>query len=92
MTRLTRISRAVSATSTVVGVILSGVLLASPASAAEPANHACFGADLSGYARLDAPHGRLVSSLARNAGIGNLVQLHQAGQLADADFPNTCND
>lgn len=92
MARLTRTALVVSAGSTVVGATLTGLLLASPAGAAQPANRACFGVDLSGYARSDAPHGQLVSGLARKTGIGTLVQLHQAGQLPDAAFPNTCND
>lgn len=92
MAHLTRTALVLCSTSTVVVATMSVVLLASPAGAAEPAHRACFGVDLSGYARLDGPHGQLVSSLAGHTGIGELVQLHQAGQLSDVDFPNTCND
>lgn len=69
------------------------VLSAAPADAAEPANPACLGRDVSTYARADGPHGALVSSLARTgAGLGPLVQTHQAGLLPDAVVPNSCND
>jgi hypothetical protein len=66
---------------------------AAPAAAAEPANRACLGRDVSTYARAEGPHGDLISSLARaGSGLGALVQMHQAGLLPDTVVPNTCND
>jgi hypothetical protein len=66
---------------------------AAPAAAAEPANRACLGRDVSTYARAEGPHGALISSLAQaGPGLGALVQTHQAGLLPDTVVPNSCND
>lgn len=82
---------------TVLLVVGAGVAVplaaAAPASAATPANRGCLGEDVSTYARWDGPHGSLVSSLAHaNGGMGDLVQIHLAGQLPDSVIENSCND
>lgn len=82
---------AVAASSAALAVAMT-TLFAAPAGAAQPANHACFGVDMSGYARSDDPHGQVVSNLAQGLHLGALVQQHQAGELTDEAFPNTCND
>lgn len=83
----------ITASLTVTGLGFAAALAATPAAAAKPANQACFGHDLSTYARGDGAHGALVSDLAHTyGGLGKLVQLHQAGALPDESFDNTCND
>ena len=88
---LSRASGVVATSSAALAVAIT-LSSAVPAGAAEPANRACFGVDLSGYARSDGAHGKVVSGLARNLHLGALVQQHQAGLLTDEAFPNTCND
>lgn len=88
---LLRTSLVVAASSAALAVAMTTLSVA-PAGAVQPANHACFGVDMSGYARSDDPHGKVVSSLAQSLHLGALVQQHQAGELTDEAFPNTCND
>ena len=72
--------------------------IASPASAAKPANQACFGKDFSGYARNFNPLGQLLTSFEVagtpivEGGLGEDVQSHPAGNVPDTIFPNVCND
>jgi hypothetical protein len=69
------------------------VPLAPTASAAEPANQACLGHDLSGYAQGGAAFGGFISGLATaTQGVGTEFQLHQSGGIPDTVIPNTCND
>lgn len=83
----------VTASLTFTCLVLATALAAAPAAAAKPANQACFGSDLSTYARKDGAHGALVSHLAHTyGGLGQLTQLHQAGALPDESFENSCND
>lgn len=77
------------------GLVIASVLLAAPldsASAATPAKQACFGKDFSGYAQDLAPLGQtlLVFGLIEG-GLGQEVQLHQAGLVPDSVIPNGCN-
>jgi len=76
-------------------------LYASPASAAEPAQQGCFGETTSTNTRVLPPSvfGHLVANSARfggplstQPGIGDAVQVVQAGDAPDAVVPNTCND
>jgi hypothetical protein len=65
----------------------------SPAAAAEPANQACLGHDLSGYAQGGSAFGGFISGLASTTqGVGTEFQLHQAGLIPDTVIPNSCND
>jgi hypothetical protein len=65
----------------------------SPAAAAEPANQACLGHDVSGYAQAGSGFGGFVSGLASaTQGVGTEFQLHLAGDVPDTTIPNTCND
>jgi len=71
---------------------LAVTLSASPATAAKPAIHACFGATIADHA-MAGSFGTLVSGTAHlNRGVGAVVHAIQAGSFADADFPNRCND
>jgi hypothetical protein len=63
--------------------------------AAQPANQACFGKDVSGYATGGgALHpGVLLPTLVQMPGPwGQIVQLHQAGFVPDSAIDNSCND
>jgi len=82
-------------------MVTAGVSLGSGsvASAAQPANQACVGESLSALATTQPSPGAFggaASSLAQDPtghpGLGDLIQLGQAGQLPDAVVPNTCND
>jgi len=67
--------------------------VASPAQAATPANQACLGHDISGYAKGEAAFGGFISGLATTTlGVGTEIQAHQAGSVPDTEIPNTCND
>jgi hypothetical protein len=69
------------------------VPLAHSAGAAEPANQACLGHDLSGYAQEGAAFGGFISGLASTTqGVGTEFQLHQSGSIPDTVIPNSCND
>jgi len=65
------------------------------ANAATPVVRGCFGQSVSAVAAPSRPFGNFVSDTARDpetrSGIGDAVQQVQAGQVDDADFPNTCN-
>jgi hypothetical protein len=72
--------------------------LAAPASAAKPANHACVGESLSALATNQAAPGAFgagASGLAQDPttapGLGDFVQLGQAGGIPDDVLLNTCN-
>lgn len=70
--------------------LITGV---TPALAAKPANHACLGSDVSGYAQGGSGFGAFVSGISSSTqGIGGEIQAHLAGQVSDEDLPNTCND
>ena len=80
-----RVTRAV-ALATAIMVSLTGV-----ASAAQPANQACYGKDLSGYATTG---GGLQDHPERVQFFhpwGLTVQAHQAGFIPGAAIPNSCN-
>jgi hypothetical protein len=80
----------------VVAVLTAGALAlgASPAFAAQPANQACLGHDISTYAAGGADFGHFIAAVAMNAtpGAGVEVQAHLAGLVPDEVLPNTCND
>ena len=74
---------------------------ASPASAAEPAQQGCFGETYSTITQLLPPSvfGELVANSARfggplstQPGVGDSVQVVQAGDAPDTVVPNTCNN
>jgi hypothetical protein len=81
-------------------VVAAGLIaaVAAPASAATPVNHGCVGESLSALAINLAPgdFGAAAVGTAQNPsgrpGLGDFVQLGQAGLLPDAVIPNTCND
>jgi hypothetical protein len=60
--------------------------------AAKPANHACLGQSVSVNAKAMHPYGALVSDSAKLGGVGGIVQGILAGQVSDADYPNSCTD
>ena len=76
-----------------VAVIVGGT--AAGAKAATPTVHRCFGQSVSAVAAPSRPFGNFVSDTARDPesrpGLGDAVQQVQAGQVDDADFPNSCN-
>jgi hypothetical protein len=65
------------------------------ANAATPTVQGCLGRSVSAVAAPSRPFGNFVSDTARDPGnrpgIGDAVQSVQAGQVDDADFPNSCN-
>ena len=68
-------------------------MAATPALAAKPANHACLGSDVSGYAKDGSGFGAFVSGISSSTqGIGGEIQAHLAGQVSDEVIPNICND
>jgi hypothetical protein len=73
--------------------LLSGVAVL-PASAAQPAQHACVGETVSALA--SPAFGPIIASFAKapdnEPGIGAGIQRLQAGLLPDSLVPNTCND
>ena len=74
------------------GVILS-LAIGAPVLAAQPAGKACLGETISAAAQLGREYGQLVASVAMDErGVGQEVQLIQAGKFPDEGFPNTCND
>ena len=83
-----------------VGAVTLAVLAASAstARAAEPANRACVGSSLSTLANGQDPgvFGENVVSFAQepgsSPGLGDGIQLLQAGVVDDGVVPNTCND
>jgi hypothetical protein len=77
------------------GLITVGLLVAPAGSAlaAKPANQACLGADVAGYAQGGSDFGASVSGGASTTqGIGAAVQAHLAGEVPDEVVQNTCND
>ena len=86
--------RALAATA---GAVFASSLIAFPADAAEPANHACVGESLSAlagpgfgdgivmFAQDGGPH-------RAHPGLGFGIQQLQVGNVADAVVPNTCNN
>jgi hypothetical protein len=75
------------------GVALVSAISAAPAHAVEPATQACLGESFSSLAN---PYfGAGVSSFARSVdarpGLGDGIQLLQAGVVPDQIVPNSCN-
>jgi hypothetical protein len=69
------------------------LLLAAPASAAQPNHQACLGEDMRTYATGGAGCGAFVSGMATTTGgVGEEIQAHLAGEIPDELQPNTCND
>jgi hypothetical protein len=69
------------------------VTMAHPAIAGTPANHACLGHDLSGYAQGGSGFGGFISGIGSTTqGVGTEIQAHLAGLVPDTTIPNTCND
>ena len=74
--------------------------VAGPASAATPANQACVGVSLSALAKPPQPSpgsfGAAVVGFAQDPltapGLGDAIQVAQAGGIPDDVVPNTCND
>ena len=74
--------------------------VAAPASAATPATQACVGMSLSALASNQPSNGSFGAAVVGFAqmpgtahpGLGDGVQAFQAGAVADATIPNTCND
>ena len=63
------------------------------ASAAQPANRACLGNDVSGYAQDFAPWGQTIKAFGiAEGGAGEDLQAHMAGLIPDEVIPNSCND
>jgi hypothetical protein len=78
------------------GIVLAAslaVFSSAQAFAAKPANQACLGKDMSGYAEGGSGFGGFVAGLAATTtGVGGEIQAHLAGQVPDSTMPNTCND
>jgi hypothetical protein len=76
------------------GVALLTGVLALPASAAQPVQHACVGETVSALA--SPAFGPIIASFATAddgvPGIGDGLQQLQAGEFPDSFVPNTCND
>lgn len=88
-----RIRRVLSSSITVgVGAATIAVALGAPAAAAQPNHRACLGHDLRVYAEAGPGFGGFVSGLAADAGVGEEIQAHLAGEVPDAAIPNSCND
>lgn len=70
---------------------------AGTALAAQPVQQACMGTTVSSGAQAIQPYGAVVSGFAQVSGDGNRpgvgddIQLLQAGAIPDSVFPNTCN-
>ena len=80
---------------TAVGVLAFVVLLpASAAHADAPRNRACFGKDISTYARGGgAEFGQFMAGMAQSSeGVSDEVAYHKAGLVPDAVASNSCND
>lgn len=71
--------------------LLAAVVLAPPATAAQPNHQACLGHDIRTYADMGAGYGAFVSGLA-DEGAGAEIQAHLAGLVPDQSVPNSCND
>jgi hypothetical protein len=89
--------RIAAASMMVAGGLIAAV--AAPASAATPANQGCVGESLSALATnqtVPGDFGAAASGLAQDPtnapGLGDFVQLGQAGGIPDDVLPNTCND
>jgi hypothetical protein len=96
--RATTIYRALAASA---ATCMFAGLYASAASAAEPAQQGCVGETYSTVTQLLPPSvfGQLVATSARfggplstQPGVGDSVQIVQAGDAPDTVVPNTCND
>ena len=73
--------------------------VAAPASAAKPANQACVGKSLSVLASNQPSNGSFGAAVVGFAqdpltapGLGDAIQVAQAGGIPDDVVPNTCND
>lgn len=92
MSRSSRIVGRVAAVASLSTMLFIG---SGGAQAATPTKHGCFGASVSALAAPSRPFGDFVSDTARNPedapGVGDAVQLVQAGNVPDAAFPNACN-
>jgi hypothetical protein len=93
---LTRAIRAALAAGATAGVILGS---GGAASAAEPANQACVGQSLSALASTQPFPGAFGAAVVGFAqapdarpGLGDGIQVLQAGAVPDEVVPNTCND
>ena len=65
---------------------------AGPASAKQPVVKGCVGESVSSNAKADGPYGAFISFIASDGGLGDDVQLVQAGLIPDEAYENTCND
>jgi uncharacterized membrane protein len=70
---------------------------AAPASAVQPAEHACVGTThSSNNAAYDGPTGQITSAFAQDPnsrpGLGDGIHELQLGNVPDSVVPNTCND
>ena len=74
------------------GVAIVSGLFASPAGAAEPANQACLGESLSALAGPGFGRGVVSFVPVGRPGLGDGIQLLQAGVVPDELLPNTCNN
>jgi len=91
-----RTARAVTAAAIVAGSV---VVSAGAAGAATPVSQGCVGSTVSGLAAAahgsGVPYGQLVVGFAQDPfsrpGLGDGVQLLQAGLVPDEIVPNTCN-
>jgi hypothetical protein len=72
-----------------------GVGFAVPASAATPVVHACVGTTFSAGAHAPGPLGQLITTFAHDPfskpGLGDGIQLLQAGEVGQDVVANTCN-
>lgn len=75
-------------------VVLAMLVAAAPVEAEAPGNRACFGKDVSTYARgSGADFGHFMAGMAKSSdGVSDEVAYHKAGLVPDALAPNTCND
>jgi hypothetical protein len=71
--------------------LVATVVLAPPATAAQPNHQACLGHDIRAYAALGAGFGAFVSGLS-DGGVGTEIQAHLAGLVPDEALTNSCND
>ena len=89
--------RIAAASMMVAGGLIAAV--AAPASAAKPANQACVGKSLSVLASNQPSNGSFGAAVVGFAqdpltapGLGDAIQVAQAGGIPDDVVPNTCND
>jgi hypothetical protein len=89
-----KLSRGIAATA---GVAIVSSLLALPAAAAEPANQACVGESFSalagpGFGPAIVFFAQVGGPVDTRVGLGDGIQLLQAGTVPDQVVPNTCNN